>query len=182
MRNHVHHLLTAYVHYQLPRAKRERVWRHVQNCPECRAALAREETLVRDLKTRLPLIGRPPRGLLARLWPRIWAEIRRPSSRYGLRIPSFGVAALLILWGALLVSALFNSPAQASAAPSQPVPAEIKATVTPIYTEEPDVMVLTPKPSRTAYVSYLSLLPAASPAPIADPEVNGRAPDAGQAR
>jgi anti-sigma factor RsiW len=179
MRNHVRHLLTAYVHHQLPRTRRERVWRHVQTCPECRAALAREESLARDLKAKIPLIGRPPRGLLARLWPRIWAEMRRPSVRCGVRIPSFGVAAVAILWGALVVSALFNTPAQASAAPSQPVPAEIKATVTPIYTEEPTVIVLTPKASRTAYIS---LLPAASPAPIADPEIDSRAPELGQDR
>jgi hypothetical protein len=165
MRNHVTHLLPAYVHRQLPRAKRDRVLVHIQLCAECRAALDREEQFARDLKTNMPLIGQPRRQQLMRLWPAIWAEFRSPRPRRKHGIHSYGVALGMLLLGAFMLSAVFSGPAYASAAPSQPVVAEIHATSTSVGTDEPTVVANVPEPSETA--SSLSSLPMASPAPLA---------------
>src|SRR5437016_9953530 len=96
MSKHIEHLLTAYVHRQLPRKERERVMLHVQLCANCRAALDREELLARDVARLMPLIGQPRRGQLARLWPAIWREFRTPRTSFGRRLPSCGVVLCLI--------------------------------------------------------------------------------------
>jgi anti-sigma factor RsiW len=161
MRNHVRHLLTAYVHRQLTPAQRERVTRHVRSCPECRAALDREERLVRDLIRTMPLIGQPRPNQLTRLWPAIWREFRLPPVRLGHWLPSYGLLLALMLACAFFASALFAGPSHAVAAPVQRVPADIRPTLTPVRTDEPTI--ISPQPSGTASASYL---PAASPAPL----------------
>ncbi len=164
MRNHVHHLLTAYVHGQLSRPDRERVAVHVRLCDECHTALDRERQTAREIAMYMPLVGQPKRSQLARLWPAIWMEFRTPQSRVTRWLPSYGVVLMLILLCAFVLSSLFGGPTHAIAAPFQAVPAEVKATSTPAGTDEPTVF--SAQASETASVSYLLL---ASPAPHAGP-------------
>jgi anti-sigma factor RsiW len=161
MRNHVRHLLTAYVHRQLPPAQRERVLLHVRSCPACRAALDREERLTHDLIQYMPQIGQPRPNQLARLWPGIWREFRVPPVSLGRWLPSYGLLLAVMLACAFFASALFAGPSHAVAAPVQRVPADIRPTLTPVRTDEPTS--LSPQPSETARAAYL---PAASPAPL----------------
>jgi hypothetical protein len=164
MVNHVDHLLTAYVHRQLPRAQRDRVALHVRMCAECHDALEREQQMAYDIARTLPLIGRPRRGQLARLWPTIWMEFRTPNSRTRKWLPSYSVAVVMLIACAFAISALFTGPTQAIAAPFQAAPTEILATPTLSHTEEAATPANKPQASETA--SVLSL-PLASPAPLA---------------
>jgi anti-sigma factor RsiW len=161
MRNHVRHLLIAYVHHQLPPARREHVTRHVQSCPECRAALDREERLARDVIRYMPLIGRPQPRQLARLWPALWREFRTPSVNGDHWLPSYGVLLALMLACAFFASSLFAGPSHAIAAPVPRVPADVRPTLTPVRTDEP--LIVSPQPNETTSAFYL---PAASPAPL----------------
>jgi anti-sigma factor RsiW len=163
MRNHVSHLLTAYVHGQLSRSERERIAVHVRLCDQCRAALNQERQTAREIAMYMPLVGQPKRSQLARLWPAIWMEFRTPQRRIIRWLPSYGVVLMLILLCAFVLSSLFGGPTHAIAAPFQAVPAEVKATSTPAGTDEPTTSL---QPSETASVSFLVL---ASPAPHAGP-------------
>jgi anti-sigma factor RsiW len=171
MRNHVHDLLTAYVHRQLPRKEHNRVLLHLQMCAECRDAMEQELELVRDLKTYMPTIGRPKPGQLARLWPLIWAEFRATQfKRPSFRMPSYSMALVIVLIVCVFItSSLFSMPTFASAAPDQPGPQDVKATATKIYTSEPTSVSYVPSETADAPVP-----PMASPAPmvVVDTEVS----------
>jgi hypothetical protein len=164
MHKHVKHLLTAYVHDQLSRLERNRVAVHVRMCADCRDALRREERLAQDIARDMPRIGQLRRGQLSRLWPAIWLDFRTPR-RLSHWLPSYGVVLALMLLCAFVVSSLFTGQKHAVAAPFQAVPADVRPTVTPVYTIEPGADV--PKPSETA--SARLILPLASPAPHAGP-------------
>lgn len=164
MRNqHVTHLLTAYVHDQLSKRQRDRVHKHLDSCLVCRAALSREQFIKQDLKQGMPALGRPEPGQLRRLWPRIRAELRAAPPVVRL-LPSFSALAMMILVAAIGVSSLFGGTSHASAAPEPLVPADIKATNTPVHTESPGAHVESlATASQTA--SPLLIPPQASPAP-----------------
>ncbi len=136
MMRHVARLLPAYVHGQLTKRQRDRVLRHIEDCPACSAALTREQWIARELKATMPAIGRPEPGQLRRLWPRVRSQLVSvpPAARM---LSSMGVLAMLALVFALSVSSLFGAPTHAIAAPNPLVPADIKATTTPVRTEDP---------------------------------------------
>ncbi len=169
MRNHVRHLLTAYVHHQLSPALAARVASHVGECPECRTALDREMQLARELARYVPQIGRPRPGQLARLWPAIWLEFRTPTSVNAAKrwLPSYGLLMAFMLACAFFTSSLFAGQAHVIAAPVPLVPADVRPTVTPIHTDEPTTVA--PEPSETARAAYARYLPSASPAPLVNP-------------
>lgn len=172
--NHVYHLLTAYVHHQLPRAERNRVLLHLQTCPDCWMAMERESQLVHELQAHMPGIGQPERNQLARLWPAIWAEFKTAQTRSKavIRWSSYGMAlALMVLVGIFVTSALFNNPVPAMAAPVQAQPSDVRATWTPVFTEEP-ITSGDPgaKPSLTADAAKVRAVDVrlmASPVPVA---------------
>jgi anti-sigma factor RsiW len=164
MRRHVTHLLTAYVHQQLSPRQRDRVHRHIDGCPSCRAALTREQFIARDLKQYMPMVGRPERGQLRRLWPRIRTELLSVPPAMKL-LPSFSVLAMMMLVFTMGISALFGGPAHAIAAPNQHVPADIKATNTPVRTEEPSAEATEPELQASQTANPLNVPPQASPAP-----------------
>jgi anti-sigma factor RsiW len=161
---HVTHLLPAYVHQQMNARQRDQVRRHLRECPACRAALTREESLVRDLRQMMPGIGEPAPGQLRRLWPAVRAEVQTAPPAVRL-IPSLSVLVMMMLICAFSISALFgDGTTHAIAAPNQRVPADIQATNTPFHTEEPrDEAATALIPSQTA--SALEL-PKPSPAPL----------------
>ncbi len=173
MRNHVRHLLTAYVHGQLPLEKRQQVMVHVRLCSDCRAALEREQLLAYDMKRAMPGIGQPRRGQLARLWPRIWAEFRAPRSGIVGWLPSYGVVLTLIMLGVFVISSLFGGSSQVVAAPLQAVPAEVQATSTAVRTDEPATASTTPPASETASISHVMLMPSPAPKVIARLNMSG---------
>lgn len=163
LRSHVYHLIPAYVHHQLQPEQAARVLRHVGVCSDCRAALDREQQLAREIARTMPLIGRPRRGQLARLWPAIWLEFRTPRGKRGQRwLPSYSLALGVIMLGVFAVSALFAGTTQAIAAPFQPAPTELRATATLTVTDQPSVD--QPQASETASVL---IVPKVSPVPLA---------------
>jgi hypothetical protein len=88
------------------------------------------------------------------------------------------MALALTLVCAIVVSVFFNSPTYATAAPLPPVPAEIQATATPIYTEQPNLArtqeSTQPIASRTAFAPTQPILPPMpSPAPYAGGDFRG---------
>src|SRR5579862_394572 len=151
MRDHVYYLLAAYVNRQLPRRERSRVLLHTQMCSECRAALEREEQLAYDLRTLLPTVGKPEPGQLRRLWPTIWSLYRGTPTDYrpfdqGLK--SVGMALVLFAVCVIVTSAVFGGTVHADAAPLPPVPAEMRATDTPVHTDSPAVVAVIALPSE----------------------------------
>lgn len=134
-RRHIRHLLPGYVHHQLNQRDRDRVVRHLDTCIDCRVALAREQLTARDLKQGMPRIGRPEAGQLRRLWPRVWADFRKmpPVVQW---LPSLSVIVMMVLVFTIGLSSLFGGSVPAIAAPNPLVPADIKATSTPVRTEE----------------------------------------------
>lgn len=176
---HVHHLLVAYAHRQLTPMQQRRLWRHVARCAECRAALAREEQIAHDMQTFLPRLGQPAPGQLARLWPAIWQKVQRPApARWSNRgLQPYGMVMALVIMCVMLSSALFQNTGHANAAPLQPVPAEVEATFTPIYTEEPGKSATRPTAVHTLAFNVTDVPPAASPVPVAAPRlVTGERP------
>ncbi len=163
MHTHVYHLLTAYVHDQLPAKQRNRVRYHVQRCPECRAALYEEQQLVQELSLTMPRIGQPRRNQLMRLWPAIWLEHNRPRGHVDKRFSSFSVALAMMI-GVFVASTFFAGPAQAGAAPFALTPAVVKATSTPVTWNGPATATDLPPISETANALNA---PMASPAPFA---------------
>ncbi len=169
IRNHVTHLLPAYVHRQLNRQRREQVARHVSACAECHAALRREESLARDLAALMPALGQPEPGQLRRLWPSILAEVRIDKPTPFRLAPSVGVILTMLLICAFSLSAFFSGTTHASAAPNPLVPSDIRATNTPVHTDEPGTEIILPAASQTASAFNL---PMASPAPLAGRSYN----------
>jgi len=161
MSNHVTHLLPAYVNCELDRIKRDQVLRHVRVCAACQKALNEEESLTRDLKTWLPRMGRPTSGQIARLRTRVLSEafaLGRSAYSGHRFLSSIGVVLAALLVTAFVVSAMFGSPTNVSAAPNQFVPADIQATSTPVHTDSPSTVAtlvalsMTPAPDQTLAV------------------------------
>jgi anti-sigma factor RsiW len=162
----VRHLLNAYVNGQLKAAQRLRVLHHIARCDACHAALQRESAVTRQLQRQLPALGRPSTAQLARIWQGVKAHTRQvPPRRTDLRPAS----ALITLTLVLACSAfIFRGGAVAAvAAPFQPIPAEVRATATPLFTETPErdsASLASPTASLTAVAERV---PSAAPAPSA---------------
>ncbi len=173
---HVTHLLPAYAHRQLSGQRREKVARHLKDCAACRAALIREEALARELAVTLPLIGQPAPGQLRRLWPSIRAQISTTTgveARHKRLLPSAGVLLAMLLICAFSVSSLFSGTTHVSAAPNPFVPADIRATNTPVHTDTPDnsggSAADAPLPSQTAS-AFNGPMPSPAPLPVRWPK------------
>lgn len=138
---HVDHLLTAYLHHELPPHLRQRVERHTRACDRCYAALVRERELVRLLEAQMAVFGNSRPERLARLLPGIldatgpdvalWPQVRRRRA-----LPGLGMALLVIVL-AIAAPALASPRASSMAAPSQPAPYLLAATATPGSTDWP---------------------------------------------
>lgn len=169
MRKHVRHLLAGYVHGTLSPRQRRQVALHLADCPACRAALTAHEGVVQELRYGLPTIGQPTRPQLARMWAAIRERLALPGPA---RLPVAGLQVLgaalgVVITAAFSLSVLFGGAAYVAAAPPPPVPAEIRATATPIVTRAPENSRTQPHASPTAIVYNNEPIPAASPAPIA---------------
>ena len=124
-----------------------------------------EQELAREIVVAMPLVGKPQRGQLMRLWPNIWREFRSNQPVAARLLPSYGVILGLIFMVAFLASALFSGPGQVNAAPSPHVASDIHPTQTPVVTDEPAVYIAVgAEPSEPA---SFSVSPQASPAPHA---------------
>ena len=73
MNRHPDTELAAYAAGDLAASARERIERHVLECPECHAAVADFRALLEEMRATAPLAG-PPAGAVA--WSRYRAEIR----------------------------------------------------------------------------------------------------------
>ncbi len=138
---HVDHLLTAYLHRELPPHLRQRVERHTRVCDRCHTALVRERELARLLEAQMPAFGSPRPAQLTRLLPGI-LDAACPNSAHGMRaerwrtLPGVGMA-LLMLALAIVAPTLASPHAPGMAAPSQPAPYLLVATATPGSTDGP---------------------------------------------
>ncbi len=162
----VRHLLNAYVNGQLKPAQRLRVLHHLARCDACHTALQRELAVVRQLQSQLPALGRPNTAQLARVWQGVKAHTRQAPPR---RIDLRPASALLTLTLTLVCAAFIfrGGTVAAVAAPFQPIPAEVRATATPLFTETPEpdsASIASPTASLTAVAERV---PSAAPAPSA---------------
>lgn len=124
---HVTHLLARYCHGQLRPAQHARVANHIRQCPECRAALAREERFVADLKRELPTFGQARPAQLANVWAGVLDELsvgvrRKPPVRSWPWLPGLSMALAVMLLVVVALPILAAGDAQAEAAPQQPRP------------------------------------------------------------
>ncbi len=145
MRTHVTHLLTAYLHDELPPHLNRRVIRHLERCDDCYLAMQRERELVRTLAAQMPVVGVPRPEQLARLLPAILAEVNEPPSRRRPRaLPGYGLALVVTLVLAVMVPVLIAPRVAADYAPDQPAPYMIQATATQSVTDSPVAGLLLP--------------------------------------
>lgn len=175
-RGHVEHLLTAYVHNELPPHLRRRVARHVDRCDRCYAALRREQELTRSLRGQFTGFGQPRSDQLTRLLPDILAEAK-PRTRRPRLLPGFGVALVMSLVLALLLPVLMTPQAMADYAPDQPAPYMIAATATQSVTDAPQALVLASPTAVARWVEEAATDPPDQnppPAPVAQatPEID----------
>ncbi|HVO42401.1 MAG TPA: zf-HC2 domain-containing protein [Aggregatilineales bacterium] len=162
---HVHHLIVAFAHGQLSRREQRRVLQHTQFCAECRVALDREIQFVADLRAELPAIGRPTARQMTRMWSALWTEYRGTNHRPSLDQPlqSIGMALALFLLCVFVSSAFFGGASQVIAAPLPPIPADVRATDTPVHTDTPGNTIPAALPSE---VAIFSGIPKPSPVPV----------------
>ncbi|HML22824.1 MAG TPA: zf-HC2 domain-containing protein [Aggregatilinea sp.] len=177
-RRHVTHLLTRYVHGQLPPAQSALVVNHVRNCAPCRAALTREESLAAGLRREMPTFGQPTSGQMAQVWAGVWGEVSTQRPRGGLSgstwLPglSFMVAALLVVL--VMLPLISQGGIRAEAAPLQPRPAELDSAGSPTASLTGDAVTqsafgveLEQTPATpAATVAYVSYEAGASPVPV----------------
>lgn len=162
---HVTPLITRYVHGQLRPSQRARVMNHVRTCVSCRVALAREESLVADLRREMPLIRQASAGQLAHVWVGVWQEINapRPRSRWnGISLlPGLGAMIAVLVLVAVAVPLLLGG-VRAEAAPFSPRPQLLVATASPTVdvTNESDVR------GVQSTVAYRVWNAGASPVPV----------------
>lgn len=147
-------LICRYVHLQLdafldsrlsPRVRR-RVVRHIDTCPACYQAYARQRDLRRDLQATVPLVGRGAAPDFDRMWSAIRTELPRPQPRqtqfrYGL--------VMLLLVMALIVPLTMGNHDLTRTVPEHPMPQTEASTQTPDRITEPDIIVtLTSSPAQ----------------------------------
>ncbi len=138
---HVTHLIPRYVHGQLRLAKRAQVINHVRACADCRAALAREERLVDDLRREMPSLGTISAGQLSRVWAGVWGGMgARSRPRYSGTnwLPGLSAMLAMLLLVALALPMMAHAgEAVQAAAPHQALPHTlVPASPTPEGTDD----------------------------------------------
>jgi anti-sigma factor RsiW len=139
---HVMHLLTRYVHGQLRPSQQARVMNHIRACPQCRAALVREDQLAAELRREMPTFGQPGAGQLAHVWAGVWDEISAPANRRRSGgwswLPGISLALAMLLVLAFALPLITRSEGRVQAAPQQPRPQSqlVMASPTPGQTDE----------------------------------------------
>lgn len=120
--------LAGYIHRELPPKTRERVARHVNQCPACYRLYAEQRDLARELSISLPLVGRAGDTRLDRIWSAVQVEMAAPSALPRRRSLHYSVVALLLAL-ALIAPAMLAAPRLmpsgarvALAVPTQPRP------------------------------------------------------------
>jgi anti-sigma factor RsiW len=169
--HHITHLLSRYVQGQLRPAQRAEVVNHARECERCRAALAREERLVADLRREMPLIGQASAGQLSQVWVGVWQEIGSPGAPRsgGLPgwLPGLSLALVMLLVVVIALPVIAGSELRAEAALTQALPQDIAtASPTPGVTDEARVVgadAAMPLPQAT--VAFAGSM-WASPAPV----------------
>ena len=159
---HIDHLAVAYVNRELNARQRRYVQQHLRHCAACRERIAADSQLAYDLSALLGQLGAPERGQLSRLYRPIGTALqqdlqqeqalpyqvhrRNAKSRavnHGLPWGMYPLYSLMItglmVVGLIIGAAGWPEPARAVALPM--VPADVKATSTPMHTEPPNPVV-----------------------------------------
>lgn len=173
MTEHIEHLLTAYIHDELPVHLRGRVTRHLESCDVCYAAFARERELTRLLTAQLPALSTPRPEQLTRLRGDILASVGETSARRSQapqqRLPGWGFALVMSVALLLLMPALVLPGVAAVDAPAQHGPAMIAATATQSLTDAPLAYSVAAVTAVAARSEAATEPPALNPSPV--PEV-----------
>ncbi|MCS6869918.1 MAG: zf-HC2 domain-containing protein [Anaerolineae bacterium] len=162
--NAVRHCLNAYIAGELSPAQRLQVSRHLAKCEACRATFHLELATVRRLEAEFHAFGRPSAAQLTCIWRRVRAQTHRTPSRYTDPRPA---GALLTLTVVLVCAAFLFRGSAVVAAPLPPLPAVVRATATPLFTETPDLMNNPAVQPTASFTAVLAQAPSAAPAPIA---------------
>jgi len=166
---HVTHLLTRYVNGQLGPEQGALVVNHVRRCARCRAALAREERIARDLRDELRALG--PARPAAGTWSAVWGEISRP--RGGLRaLAEMWVPALTL---AIALPVFAGERLATQTGVQQPLPVSM-ASPTPGATDTSEAVTgvadgLPGSPATASPESLVGASPVPMPAATVSPEV-----------
>jgi anti-sigma factor RsiW len=158
--------LHPYLSGQLTPAQRLRVGRHLVQCERCYAAFQAELATIRHLEAHLPALGRPSAIQLARIWQNVKAQTRQASARRADLRPA---SALLTLTLALVCAAFIfrGSLSTAVAAPLPPLPAVVRTTAAPLFTETPEPLSNVSIHPTASLTAAQVRLPSAAPAPSA---------------
>ncbi|NDJ75660.1 MAG: zf-HC2 domain-containing protein [Chloroflexi bacterium] len=167
---HVKHLLRRYVHGQCRARSQARVVNHIRTCAECRAALAREERVVAELRRELPRFGQPAAHQLATVWAGVWQEVsapRRTPRNGGAWLPGVSMALVMLLVALIAVPILMQTDPRVEAAPFQPRPntANTAAPVAGETDEAPVLPLVAVEQVPQATVAY-AVRSGATPAPV----------------
>jgi anti-sigma factor RsiW len=172
MNRHVNHLLTSYVHGQLSMVQRARVVNHTRTCPQCRAALAREEHLAADLRRELPRLGQTHSTQLAGMWASVWRDVS-PMRRYNLSDWLPGVSVVVVMAVALLfvLPLLAGNGVRVGAAPFPARPVSTSSPTPGAAETDEARQVALPEPQATvAFASVAGATPAPEPQATVSPE------------
>ena len=134
---HVKHLLTAYVHGELPDHLRQRVARHIQHCNACYTAMLRERDMTQLLAGQMPGLGARRPDQLALLLPDILAgAVASPEPSWS-SWPGFGLVLGLVTFVVMALPVVATAQLPLREVPEQPAPHMIVPTATPELTDAP---------------------------------------------
>ena len=128
--------MVAFINGELPLKSRRRVARYIDECEACYTEYIRQKQIVRDLQTKLPIIGDPSNAQLGAIWSAIQSDLqtpkRTPKRIYRARYGFMTLGVMLVL---IMPFTLGNSFATTvSRAGTQPAPYQdtmIETTVAP---------------------------------------------------
>lgn len=164
---HVTHLLTRYVHGQLRPEQQALVVNHVRQCARCRAALAREEQIARELRAELATIGRGRYSPVAVSWSAVWREINQPRRGWHalaeMWVPALTLALALAMTLAIALPVFAGERLTPQAALQQPLPVSM-ASPTPGATDTSEAPIS--QGGRAPLTVWSASMVGASPVPM----------------
>jgi len=128
--------MVAFINGELPLKSRRRVARYIDECESCYTEYIRQKQIVRDLQTKLPIIGDPSNTQLGAIWSAIQSDLqtqrRTPKRVYRARYGFMTLGVMLVL---IMPFTLGNGfPKTISLVGTQPAPYQdtmIETTVAP---------------------------------------------------
>lgn len=120
--------LVAYLHHELPPAKRQQVARHLDECERCYAIYLQQQDLTQNLTRVVPLIGQGQKATFDRVWKAVQQDIQEPRRAVRPYHTRYGVAALAAVFMLLFPLTLGNQSLPLIIPATQPSPLVLQST------------------------------------------------------